>query len=72
MVCTRGTWKGVKVAIKIINKDTSIPLSKPLRLEIKAMREVSHKNLTKFIGACHEAPDICILMESAPKVITID
>lgn len=69
IVRNQGKWKDSLVAIKMINKDT-IPLTTPLRLEIKAMRDIRHNNLAQFIGACHEAPNICILMEIAPKVCT--
>ena len=67
IVRNQGKWRENLVAVKTINKD-SIQLTSPLRLEIKAMRDIRHNNVVQFIGASCEAPNVCILMEIAPKV----
>ncbi|XP_070555138.1 speract receptor-like [Ptychodera flava] len=61
-----GTWRGNICAIKVVNKDR-INLTRSLRTELKIMRDIHHDNVCKFIGACIDSPNICILMEYAPK-----
>ena len=51
----------------MINKD-SLTANTQLRLEIKAMRDLRHQNIAQFVGACCDSPNVCILMEIAPKV----
>ena len=67
VVRNQGKWKEHAVAIKMIDKD-SITIDTPLRLEIKAIRELRHNNVAHFVGACCDSPNLCILMELAPKV----
>ena len=50
----------------MIDKD-SIAINTPLRLEVKAMRDIRHQNLASFVGACCDTPNLCILMQTAPK-----
>uniref|UniRef100_T1JDE2 guanylate cyclase n=1 Tax=Strigamia maritima TaxID=126957 RepID=T1JDE2_STRMM len=39
-----------------------------LRAEIKQLREIKHRNLVRFFGACLTSPNVCLLMEIIPKV----
>ncbi|KAK2571567.1 Resact receptor [Acropora cervicornis] len=59
---TLGTYKGNPVVIKRVEKD-NIDLTRAVLLELKQIRDVHHVNLTKFFGACVDAPNICILTE---------
>ena len=52
--------------MKMLDKD-SVNSTTQLRLEIKAMRDIRHNNVASFIGACCESPNVCILMQTAPK-----
>ncbi|XP_068673835.1 atrial natriuretic peptide receptor 1-like isoform X3 [Montipora foliosa] len=61
-----GTWKSNVVAIKKVNK-RSIELTREIKIELKQMRDVRHDNLTQFIGACVDSPNICILFQYCPK-----
>ena len=42
-----------------------------LRKEIKEMRELKHPNVTNFVGACLESPNVCVLIELAGKVTAL-
>ena len=66
VVRNQGKWDNHEVAIKMLAKD-SVSVSLQLRLEIKAMRDIRHKNLAAFIGACCDSPNVCVLMELGPK-----
>ncbi|XP_013400521.1 atrial natriuretic peptide receptor 1 [Lingula anatina] len=66
MFTTTGYYKAAVVAIKKINKP-SIQLSKPVLLEIKRMRDLQNDHLVRFIGACIDIPNMCILSEYCPK-----
>ncbi|XP_077977104.1 atrial natriuretic peptide receptor 1-like [Glandiceps talaboti] len=63
---TTGMYKSEMVAIRKVYK-TSIPLDREQLLELKDVRGVRHENLNSFIGACIEAPNICIVSQYCPK-----
>lgn len=52
----------------MINKESVGPVNTQMRLEVKKMRDLRHVNVASFVGACCDSPNICILMEIAPKV----
>ena len=54
------------MALKMLDKE-SVVANTQQRLEIKAMRDIRHNNLASFVGACCDAPNVCVLMECAPK-----
>ncbi|KMZ59800.1 putative Protein kinase [Zostera marina] len=60
----RGTYNGQEVAIKKLKhecmNDTMVV---EFNHEIKIMRKIKHKNTIKFIGACSEPPNLCIVTE---------
>ena len=67
VVCTRqGVWNGRDVVYKLIRKD-KVDLSVELRSEVKMIREMAHPNIALFVGACIDAPNICILLEVCAK-----
>ena len=67
VIRNQGKWNGVKVSIKMLDRDT-VPLTMQQKLEVKCMRDIRHQNLISFVGACCDSPNVCILMETAPKV----
>ncbi|XP_072021369.1 atrial natriuretic peptide receptor 1-like [Amphiura filiformis] len=46
---------------------SSVELSKLVLKEMRSMRSVEHANITRFIGACVDPPNICTLTEYCPK-----
>ncbi|XP_052131818.1 receptor-type guanylate cyclase gcy-28, partial [Frankliniella occidentalis] len=63
---TIGIYKGSRVAIKKITK-TRVDITKKLLWEVKQVRDVSHENTVRFVGACVQAPCVIILTEYCPK-----
>ncbi|XP_064642360.1 speract receptor-like [Lineus longissimus] len=57
-----GVFKNKTVAIKRINV-SYVVITRQLKRGLKAMKEMNHDNITSFLGACVEAPNICVLME---------
>ncbi|XP_033976108.1 atrial natriuretic peptide receptor 1-like [Trematomus bernacchii] len=57
-----GYYKGNLAAIKYINKKR-LELTRTLLFELKHMRDVQNEHLTRFIGACIDAPNMCIITE---------
>ncbi|KAI4466754.1 guanylyl cyclase [Holotrichia oblita] len=63
---TVGIYKGSRVAIKKISKK-KVDINKKLLWEIKQVRDVTHENTVRFLGACIECPTVLILTEYCPK-----
>uniref|UniRef100_A0A9J8C5C4 Guanylate cyclase n=1 Tax=Cyprinus carpio carpio TaxID=630221 RepID=A0A9J8C5C4_CYPCA len=61
-----GYFKGNIVAIKYINRKR-IDLTRKVLFELKHMRDVQNEHLTRFIGACIDPPNICIVTEYCPR-----
>uniref|UniRef100_A0A3Q3WL00 Guanylate cyclase n=1 Tax=Mola mola TaxID=94237 RepID=A0A3Q3WL00_MOLML len=61
-----GYFKGNLVAIKHVNKKR-IELTRQVLLELKHMRDIQINHLTRFIGACIDPPNICIVTEYCPR-----
>ncbi|MGH0182069.1 UNVERIFIED_CONTAM: hypothetical protein FKN15_008245 [Acipenser sinensis] len=61
-----GHYKGNIVAIKYINRKR-IELTRNVLFELKHMRDVQNEHLTRFIGACIDPPNICIITEYCPR-----
>ncbi|XP_066529730.1 atrial natriuretic peptide receptor 1 [Hoplias malabaricus] len=59
-------YKGNITAIKYVNKKR-IELTREVLFELKHMRDVQNEHLNRFIGACIDAPNICILTEYCPR-----
>uniref|UniRef100_A0A8C6K902 Guanylate cyclase n=1 Tax=Nothobranchius furzeri TaxID=105023 RepID=A0A8C6K902_NOTFU len=58
--------QGNLVAIKHVNKKR-IELTRQVLMELKHMRDVQFNHLTRFIGACIDPPNICIVTEYCPR-----
>ncbi|KAL5102929.1 Atrial natriuretic peptide receptor 1 [Taenia crassiceps] len=54
------------VSVKYVEREQFL-LTKNTRKEIKAMRQLSHRNLCQLVGICLEPPEIAIYMEYCPK-----
>jgi len=61
-----GSWEGMEVYYQILEKDT-VSLTDSLRLEVKHMRDMRHVNVSAFVGACVDSPNVSILTELQPK-----
>uniref|UniRef100_UPI00398ED8EB atrial natriuretic peptide receptor 2 isoform X1 n=1 Tax=Pristiophorus japonicus TaxID=55135 RepID=UPI00398ED8EB len=61
-----GYFKGNLIAIKHVNKKRIEPTRQVL-FELKHMRDVQFNHLTRFIGACIDPPNICIVTEYCPR-----
>lgn len=57
---------GKTVAVRYVKKK-EFSLTKNIRIEVKAVRELDHQNLCKFVGCCTDAANFCVLMEYCPK-----
>lgn len=61
-----GYYKANIVAIKYINRKR-IELTRNVLFELKHMRDIQNEHLTRFIGACIDHPNICIITEYCPR-----
>ncbi|KAM6217173.1 atrial natriuretic peptide receptor 1 [Rhynchocyon petersi] len=59
-------YKGNLVAVKLVNRKR-IELTRNVLFELKHMRDVQNEHLTRFVGACTDPPNICILTEYCPR-----
>ncbi|KJH46342.1 hypothetical protein DICVIV_07584 [Dictyocaulus viviparus] len=64
-------YKGIMVAIKKLNIDQKkypkLDLSRAQLMELKKMKDLQHDHITRFTGACLDAPHWCIVTEYCPK-----
>ncbi|XP_077993897.1 atrial natriuretic peptide receptor 1-like [Glandiceps talaboti] len=63
---TVATYKGHVSAVKFIDKK-KVELTRDVLLELKHMKDLHHNNITNFVGACVDYPQICCLNEYCPK-----
>ncbi|XP_077865379.1 atrial natriuretic peptide receptor 1-like [Saccoglossus kowalevskii] len=61
-----GMYKNNIVAIKRIDK-RRVEVNRQILLEFKHMRDLQHDHVTRFIGACIDPPNICVMTEYCPK-----
>jgi len=67
-VC-RGEYAGEEVAIKQLFWDSSTKpevVIRDLTQEIDSFRHLRHKRLVRFVGACLELPNLCLVTEYMP------
>ncbi|XP_032363296.1 atrial natriuretic peptide receptor 1 [Etheostoma spectabile] len=61
-----GYYKGNLAAIKYLNRKR-VELTRKVLFELKHMRDVQNEHLTRFIGACIDPPNMCIITEYCPR-----
>lgn len=59
-------YNNTTVFLRPLHK-SSLPLTAALREEIRDLRQARHPNVVAFIGACVDAPHMCIVNEYAAK-----
>ncbi|XP_068209435.1 guanylate cyclase 32E-like [Palaemon carinicauda] len=57
-----GLYKGRVVAVKQVSSK-AVDVTRRIKKELKTMRDLRHDNLLGFIGACVDAPNVCIVTE---------
>ena len=50
------------MAVKVVNR-RHVELSRGLRKEMQLLKEMSHDNVCRFVGACVDPPNICIIRQ---------
>ncbi|KAL2324617.1 hypothetical protein Fmac_023675 [Flemingia macrophylla] len=62
-----GIYLGEDVAVKVLRSDQlNDALEEEFAQEIAILRQVNHKNVVRFIGACTKCPHLCIVTEYMP------
>ncbi|CAL5340442.1 unnamed protein product [Camellia sinensis] len=63
----RGVYLGQDVAIKVLRSEhLNDALEDEFAQEVAVLREVQHRNVVRFVGACTKAPHLCIVTEYMP------
>ncbi|XP_047321250.1 serine/threonine-protein kinase STY46-like isoform X2 [Impatiens glandulifera] len=63
----RGVYLGQDVAVKILRSEhPNDSLEDEFSQEVAILRKVQHKNVVRFIGACTQPPNHCIITEYMP------
>ncbi|KOM35895.1 hypothetical protein LR48_Vigan02g204500 [Vigna angularis] len=63
----RGVYLGEDVAVKVLRSEQlNDALEDEFAQEVAILRQVQHKNVVRFIGACTKCPNFCIVTESHP------
>ncbi|XP_030465308.1 serine/threonine-protein kinase STY46-like isoform X2 [Syzygium oleosum] len=63
----RGDYLGQDVAVKILKSEQlNDTLQDEFAQEVAILRQVQHKNIVRFIGACTKPPHFCIVTEYMP------
>ncbi|CAN7938795.1 unnamed protein product, partial [Ixodes hexagonus] len=57
-----GLYRAQLVAVKRIRK-RSVDITRPMKEQLKILRDLRHDNLATFIGACVDPPNVCIITE---------
>ncbi|KAK7391274.1 hypothetical protein VNO78_19688 [Psophocarpus tetragonolobus] len=63
----RGVYLGEDVAVKVLRSEQlNDALEDEFAQEVEILRQVHHKNVVRFIGACTKCPHLCIVTEYMP------
>ncbi|XP_064646781.1 speract receptor-like [Lineus longissimus] len=58
----QAVYRNSTVAVKRINKQ-SVVITRQLKKDLKAIKEMRHDHVTQFMGACVDPPNIAVLIE---------
>ncbi|XP_077988259.1 atrial natriuretic peptide receptor 2-like [Glandiceps talaboti] len=61
-----GMYNGARHAIKFLDQKRII-LTKKILMDLKQLRDIHHTNLTRFVGACVDPPECCLVTEYCQK-----
>nr|GMC48407.1 serine/threonine-protein kinase STY46-like isoform X1 [Ipomoea batatas] len=62
-----GIYHGLDVAVKVLRSEhLNGNLENEFAQEVAILRQVLHKNVVRFIGACSKSPHLCIVTEYMP------
>ncbi|XP_015865793.2 serine/threonine-protein kinase STY46 [Ziziphus jujuba] len=62
-----GVYLGQDVAVKILRSEhLNDAVEDEFAQEVAILREVQHKNVVRFVGACTQSPHLCIVTEYMP------
>ncbi len=62
-----GLYKDEVIAIKRLGIHSIDLQDRRIRVELKAMKDLKHENLNRFVGLCTESPNACILTMYATR-----
>ncbi|XP_044475345.1 serine/threonine-protein kinase STY8-like isoform X1 [Mangifera indica] len=63
----RGVYLGQDVAVKILlSEHLHDALKDEFAQEVAILRQVQHRNIVRFIGACTKSPHLCVVTEYMP------
>ncbi|XP_038696806.1 serine/threonine-protein kinase STY46-like isoform X2 [Tripterygium wilfordii] len=63
----RGNYLGQDVAVKVLRSERlNAAVEEEFTQEVAILREVHHRNVVRFIGACTKFPHLCIVTEYMP------
>ena len=55
-------WQGQVVAVRFLKKK-NVEITRNVRKELHLMKEMAHDNITRFIGACVDPGNICMVTQ---------
>ncbi len=56
------SYKGTLVAVRMLKK-RHVEVTRAVRKELHLLKEMSHDNINRFLGACVDSPNICIVAQ---------
>ena len=56
------TNRGSLVAVRVLRR-RHVEVTRAMRKELQLLKELQHDNINRFIGACIDTPNICIVTQ---------
>ncbi|XP_013384336.1 guanylate cyclase 32E [Lingula anatina] len=57
-----GTYKGMVVAVKFINRKP-VQVNREMKKELQHRKDINHDNINRFLGACLDGPRVCVVSQ---------